>query len=1505
MFKLARWLQTEGKNLLSCDIDALLTYTCNFSPDICVSDVNNYSYPIHTGPRDILEHKLHLILGLLWQLILRYQMNEADRNTLLKWFNAILPGRKITNFTTDWVNGANLAALLEYCHPTRSKPSLPISPGNTVVKISQIMDQAKRDLGIPKLLDPEDLVMSKPSERSVMIYLSYFCGESSPAQRALLSWIQEEIGNEKINNFSTAWVDGRALGALTNALSNGSFPEYKEMTAEQAVQNCEKSMAAAEKLLGVERMIPPEEFANPRLNQIERMTYLMQFRHIGQARAASIANLHVPDKAGSGEMVWLDLDCPIDSSGTLEVGAKRNKGEHVPVRVDRLASNKYRIKYEVKQADKYTLDICFGGKQMRGAPFCIDLTMPEIELTNTITPLKTQSPVLIFCKLSRAHKGEITAQVEGELSGSHPVRVEWIAPEEYKVSFNPPEPDLYTVSMLLDGKPLNGSPFVIPLHSIAQPEKVKCNLPVLAKIRKPVLLEVDVSEAGQGELVAMCKGEECGEVEVKISGTDDQPNGIIFTPLMYDLYTVSVLYAGVEVQGSPFEFDLRADAEEVITLEQPTGGFDTKMVSMCIDTSNAGRGTMEIVCNADEAGEIPVIVEELSSEVYSIKLTPPQLDIYTLSVLLSGAHIPGSPFTVDLATPDASKCKIVGAEATPHPLAPPNLVNEEINFIVNAQAAGKGTLDVQIETTPPQLRKEAPQTNIKVTEEKTNVYSFKYKPTRAGTHRIHILWEDVPIPNSPLTFSVVSPQVFTASPIVLDLATDDMETLRANAICRESGTQQEISITKGEEGNMQLSFKPQQAGMYFIHVQNEATGNEISGSPMVVNYTKEAFPEACKVTGFKKTASSGEPFTFNIDTKQAGYGTITVSTQSVGAPLSMVEETDTAEPGIKVTNIETGMISTTYIPKSPGEEEISVRFAGVPIPGSPFRIAISDPSHECHARGEGLVSAIADEWNNFLVHTPGDFSRKLTVNIEGEGEILEPTITAVNENDYEVVYQPHKSGTYYIEVLWGNAHHSSHIPGSVFEITCKKKIAPSQLSVSKEVQTFLGKSAQFAVVTDTEADGELSILATSAENEILLGKTEKNNNHTYTCTVDLPKLGTYKVHICWDGEEVNGSPFDFRVVPPPTSKDFRIKGAKSNQDAVTLLVQGPNHTSVSSELTASLQTAANTEDVPITKTQASNGKFLFQFQLKERCDHLVSIKFKDNHIKGSPFKLVPTGMPQCHAKGKGLLTAQTGQWNKFSVCTTNAGLGSLSVEIKGEGEEVDPLISAVDETHYEVRYQPLKSGNYTISIQWDGKHIPKSPFQVYCCNPARYSILQPRRAITLGKAVEITVKAAKDTAQENIKIYSCSNGKKTAKGKVTKNASGNYLCSIEPPETDACNIHVRCNGFEVQGSPFKVKILPPPTPETVKAYGPGLQDGTVGQGTFTIEVADAGYGFLSYRVQGPKGGYDLRLSSNPDNKGIITAQYNPTVAGVYKITLLWAGSNIPGSPFIVNISDKT
>lgn len=49
------------------------------------------------------------------------------------------------------------------------------------------------------------------------------------------------------------------------------------------------------------------------------------------------------------------------------------------------------------------------------------------------------------------------------------------------------------------------------------------------------------------------------------------------------------------------------------------------------------------------------------------------------------------------------------------------------------------------------------------------------------------------------------------------------------------------------------------------------------------------------------------------------------------------------------------------------------------------------------------------------------------------------------------------------------------------------------------------------------------------------------------------------------------------------------------------------------------------------------------------------------------------------------------------------------------------------------------------------------------------------------------------------------------------------------------------DGHPVKGSPFVVEALTPADPSKVRAYGPGLSEGKVGQtAPFTIETKDAG-----------------------------------------------------------------
>lgn len=118
-------------------------------------------------------------------------------------------------------------------------------------------------------------------------------------------------------------------------------------------------------------------------------------------------------------------------------------------------------------------------------------------------------------------------------------------------------------------------------------------------------------------------------------------------------------------------------------------------------------------------------------------------------------------------------------------------------------------------------------------------------------------------------------------------------------------------------------------------------------------------------------------------------------------------------------------------------------------------------------------------------------------------------------------------------------------------------------------------------------------------------------------------------------------------------------------------------------------------------------------------------------------------------------------------------------------------------------------------------------------------------------------------------------------------------------------MHVRWDGQHVEGSPFKVKVSSPPMPENVKAYGPGLDNGVVGQeGNFVVETKEAGAGTLAVRVHGPKGAFKINMKRDPGNDRTIHVRYDPTLAGEYTVDITWSDTHVPGSPFKVLVKEE-
>jgi len=124
---------------------------------------------------NVVDGNLKLILGLIWMIILRFQIkvNEGNsaRQELLDWIRSQIPTYNIQNFTTDWQSGKALMALCEAVQPGQFK--LPHDFSDPITNCNLAYNKAKDNMRIPMILDAEDMVHA-PDELANMTYLSYY-----------------------------------------------------------------------------------------------------------------------------------------------------------------------------------------------------------------------------------------------------------------------------------------------------------------------------------------------------------------------------------------------------------------------------------------------------------------------------------------------------------------------------------------------------------------------------------------------------------------------------------------------------------------------------------------------------------------------------------------------------------------------------------------------------------------------------------------------------------------------------------------------------------------------------------------------------------------------------------------------------------------------------------------------------------------------------------------------------------------------------------------------------------------------------------------------------------------------------------------------------------------------------------------------------------------------------------------------------------------------------------
>ena len=307
-----------------------------------------------------------------------------------------------------------------------------------------------------------------------------------------------------------------------NVISDEKFPEYKQMSPENGLENCRKSIDAAEKLLGVKKIIEPEEFFSPRLDKQRRMAYLIQFyslvfthgcgshtsvTDIDMIHNVAVGQLHISEMTEGEGAVSVRFNCPQAGSEAIRAEVKGTNGDTIDVQAKNISSDVYQVKFQPLKPDLYTLSIYYGEKEVKGSPFPISFNPPEaskVKHVATSLPKIPEASATLNFDTTDAGRGKLMVQAIGESAGTIPTKIEAMADGTYAISFKPLLPDIYKVHV----------------H--------------------------------WGEFKAQAIGASVGQIPIEVEQEPSSDYKVSLYPQNPDVYTVDVKWKSKPVPGSPF-----------------------------------------------------------------------------------------------------------------------------------------------------------------------------------------------------------------------------------------------------------------------------------------------------------------------------------------------------------------------------------------------------------------------------------------------------------------------------------------------------------------------------------------------------------------------------------------------------------------------------------------------------------------------------------------------------------------------------------------------------------------------------------------------------------------------------------------------------------------------------------------------------------------------------------------------------------------------------------------
>ncbi|KAK5639704.1 hypothetical protein RI129_012196 [Pyrocoelia pectoralis] len=1060
-----------------------------------------------------------------------------------------------------------------------------------------------------------------------------------------------------------------------------------------------------------------------------------------------------------------------------------------------------------------------------------------------------------------------------------------------------------------------------PLRPKTNPNRVRVYGPGIEPIGPvvgaPANFTVETFSAGKGQVdVAVENGAGLKEpVEVRFNNDRNLTYSIAYTPKQEGVHKVTVKFAGREVPKSPYQVTVEGHAGDPnkVTASgpglQPDGICINRSTYFDISTKDAGRGVPEVII-LDPSGNknsVPVKVRQTSPDIWMCEYVSPTVGLHSVNIFFAGKSIPNSPYGVRISpVSDAKKVRASGRGLQPQGVR----VKDGAEFKIYTEGAGEGHPEVKI------IGPGAVAIPCKLQKIDGTTFQGVYTPQKEGRYIVMVTFSGQEIHKSPFEVNVgpyKETQIRAYGPGLMGGVTGHpalftVEThgeTGALGFSIQGPSQAKIDCHDNGDGSADIKYYPTAAGEYAVHILCD--NEDIPNSPYIAQIfpNTDYYPDKVEVYGPGIEATGvhkGKLATFSVDTRKAGSAPLDV--QVIDAKCNKLD--------VNLKQKSDGIIDGCYTPKSGNKHTVQINYGGVATNNSPYRVFVSEPLDitKVHCFGPGIQNGVKTNTPlHFNIDAREAGQAELDVILKNEDTRQEIPVNVVDNDDgtYTVDYETPQSGNHSVMLQYGGFK----VPSTPIKFTVEPNVDVSKIKVDGlEPSVYVDSPTDFFVDTrgipKIRDDGKVTCTITNPSG----AQTEKLVtpllDGTYKVSYTPFEEGRHTIDIFYDNMPVPGSPFIVNVRRGCDAKKCRAFGPGLEQGFV-------NRANVFTVETKGAGTGGlglaieGPSEAKMTCADNRDGSCSVEYIPTEAGEYDVTIKFADEHITGSPFKVnieyeVDADLVTAYGAGLDPSQCRTGVPTKFTIDTSKSGRAPLSVNIRSDQGALPKKPEVVDngDGTYDVTYIPPNEGaNLQAQVLYNGKDIPHSPFPLRVrpyAEPDKVKLSGPcitEKSVPASIPTTIQVDT-NDAGFGDLEVRILGPDGHLRPVKITDNLDGTFGATFTPDDCGRYKVDVKYADKEVPRSPLYAQVYAVGNAEKCQITQ-GVQKNLVSgeECCIIVNAENAGVGAVTCRIRSTSGS-DLDIDIVDNGDGTFSIYYNVKDAGDYTVSIKFGGQPVAG-----------